>query len=179
MTDETRLLREAASFWYEQDPDDCKCKGCELFDDAASAALSDPVPAPEVEGPRVTWTPANRTALVVMAPIADGLCSGCGTRPSMETGSCRCLFRVDAAIRGQSPVAERVYDAPIPTSIEREHSPVAERVEGLDVPRLARALHDVYCYRNYPMHSAADQLVSLGLRIGRYSFVVTVDRRIV
>ena len=65
-------------------------------------ALRSTPAAPQPERPSVTWRPADRTVLAVMAPIVDGLCSGCGTKPSRETGSCRCLFRIDDVIRGKA-----------------------------------------------------------------------------
>jgi hypothetical protein len=69
--------------------------------DALRAALD--APALTVE-PDLTsaWRPADRTVLAAMAPIVDGLCSGCGTKPTRETGSCRCLFRIDDVIRGKA-----------------------------------------------------------------------------
>ena len=69
----------------------CACDGCRSEDAA---------PQPDPERPSATWRPADRTVLAAMAPIVDGLCSGCGTKPSRETGSCRCLFRIDDVIRG-------------------------------------------------------------------------------
>lgn len=39
------------------------------------------------------WTGGKREVIVELKPIGvDGLCTGCGTKPSRETGSCRCLF---------------------------------------------------------------------------------------
>lgn len=73
--------------------------------DAVLALLDEPKEGEKSlpTGPSVTWRPADRTVLAVMAPIVDGLCPGCGTKPSRETGSCRCLFRIDAALRSDEP----------------------------------------------------------------------------
>jgi hypothetical protein len=87
----------------------CRYDPVQAAEDAAlDAAIEErasqrPASVPEAApGPRVTWKPADRTVLAVMAPIVDGLCSGCGTKPTRETGSCRCLFRVDDVIRGKA-----------------------------------------------------------------------------
>jgi hypothetical protein len=71
----------------------CNCK---------PTAHPSPADAP-TDRPSATWRPADRTVLAAMAPIVDGLCSGCGTKPTRETGSCRCLFRIDDVIRGKEP----------------------------------------------------------------------------
>lgn len=59
---------------------------------------------------RVTFNHADRprTALVQLPPIGqDGLCTGCGKKPSRETGSCGCHFDVAARLAREGS-AQRV-----------------------------------------------------------------------
>ena len=62
--------------------------------------------AARVHTGRVLWpaglnaTNAKREVIVELKPVGpDGVCTGCGSKPTRETGSCRCLLAIAARLK--------------------------------------------------------------------------------
>ncbi len=49
------------------------------------------------------WSSGKREVIIELRPIGpDGNCTGCGAKPTRETGSCRCLPHITAALSRQA-----------------------------------------------------------------------------
>jgi hypothetical protein len=68
------------------------------------------------------WTTGKREVIVELKPIGpDGNCTGCGAKPTRDTGSCRCLPQITTALAA-TPRPDPA-DAPAPDAgldVERE-----------------------------------------------------------
>jgi hypothetical protein len=128
----------------------CTCHRLIYRDIAAlvspSTGDSAAAPSPDAPRPSVTWHPQERTVIALMAPIGeDGNCTGCGTKPSRATGSCRCLFRVDEVIRaGVSPSTGHPDDAFVVAAqrYRKEHDATHGEAEQCGGPCIVLGLTD-------------------------------------
>jgi hypothetical protein len=92
-------------------PVDESCPLCRAFDAFRSAA---PAPDAGLSVGRITtgrvlwpaganWTSGKREIIIELKPIGpDGNCTGCGAKPARDTGSCRCLPQITAALSRQA-----------------------------------------------------------------------------
>jgi hypothetical protein len=68
------------------------------------------------------WTTGKREVIVELKPIGpDGNCTGCGAKPTRDTGSCHCLRQITTALAA-TPRPDPA-DAPAPDAgldVERE-----------------------------------------------------------